>query len=136
MSNDDVSTPPTRGRLEVLDEATCWRLLGSEGVGRLSWTSSSHPLIIPVNYRVQHGRLEIVTAAHSSIARECDDSYVALEADRTSHAQHSGWSVVIQGIASLDYEHPATEEPRPWPAGIRRQRLVVRPTSVTGRRLT
>jgi len=125
----------SKGALVDLDEATCWSLLGRAGIGRLSWASGGKPFVVPVNYRVSGGRLEIITAAYSLIARECDDAFVAFEADSTDAEQHAGWSVLVQGTAALDFQHPSSDGPRPWPAGVRRQRLVITPSSVTGRRV-
>src|SRR6476661_10368470 len=132
----ESSAAPSKGALVDLDEATCWSLLGQSGVGRLSWTSGGKPFLVPVNYRVADRRIEVITAAYSVIARECDDAFVAFEADSTDAEHHTGWSVLVQGTAALDFQHPSSDGPRPWPAGVRRQRLVIWPTSVTGRRLT
>lgn len=121
--------------LSELDEVECWRLLATHEVGRLAWTSGGRPMIVPVNYRASDGRIVVRTSAHSLLAREVEDGYVAFEVDETDPEQHTGWSVVVNGRAGFDYRGEAAGDPDPWPTGQRSLRIVIAPMTVTGRRI-
>lgn len=69
-----------------LDEAECLRLAATEPVGRLAWTGSDGPSIVPVNFRLEGRAVHVRTAAYSALARECDDSRVAFEVDAIGHS--------------------------------------------------
>lgn len=131
----DARSFPTAGSVEELDEATCWTLLGAEGIGRIAWTGADGPVVLPLNYRIGDHRIELRTAAYSALAREVEDSIVAFEVDRIDEVQHTGWSVLAQGRASFDFESPAGTGPVPWAAGSRALRISITPRSVSGRRL-
>jgi len=122
-------------RLTELDEDACWERLGDEGVGRLAWTGPEGLTVVPVNYRVEDRRIRIRTAAYSSLARETEDCPVAFEVDRVDEHAHVGWSVLVRGRMSFDYDAPASAGPQPWPEGSRRLLMVVTPTGVSGRLL-
>ena len=118
-----------------LDEAECYRLAATERVGRLAWTGSSGPTIIPVNFTLTDGAVHVRTAAYSAIARECDDSRVAFEVDDFDAETRIGWSVVLVGRASLGFVPLGAPAPEVWPVGSKAAELTIEVDGVTGRRL-
>lgn len=125
------------GRIVELTTQQCWELLAVPPVGRLAWQGSEGLSVVPVNFVAAEGRLVVNTAAYSSIARECDDQPVAFQVDELDPSTRSGWSVLVRGVAHIDYGHSRAEGARPdvWPPGRKPLQLSVEPTSVTGRRL-
>ena len=134
---DTTSSSWSAGRLVELAPDECWELLGGAPVGRLAWQGSDGLSVIPVNFVAAESRIVVRTAAYSSLARECDDNPVAFQVDALDPATRSGWSVLVRGVAHLDYGGTGSGRPAPdvWPAGARPLQLFVDPTSVTGRRL-
>jgi nitroimidazol reductase NimA-like FMN-containing flavoprotein (pyridoxamine 5'-phosphate oxidase superfamily) len=131
-ATDDWST----GRLVELAEDECWDLLRSTPAGRLAWSGAEGLSVVPVNFVAAERRIVIKTAAYSAQARECDDNPVAFQVDALDASTRSGWSVLVRGVAHIDYGRDQDRDlPDVWPAGVRPLKLVVEPTSVTGRRL-
>lgn len=118
-----------------LDEATCWGLLETVSVGRLAWVDADGPVVVPVNLSVSAGSVVIRTAAYSTIAREVDDSRVAVEVDLFDGEQRTGWSVLVRGVARVLMEPAPADAPTAWPTGSKSATVRIRPTKVTGRRL-
>ena len=59
---------PTDRLLTDLDEAECYRLAMTEPVGRLVWTGSQGPSVVPVNFTLEPGTVRVRTAAYSALA--------------------------------------------------------------------
>ena len=80
------------------------RLLGSVGFGRVVFTSRALPAIRPVTHLVEDGHVIIRTDDGSAIVRAASEergTVVAYEADELDPVSHTGWSVVITGLARL-----------------------------------
>ncbi|WP_182523697.1 pyridoxamine 5'-phosphate oxidase family protein [Nocardioides dongkuii] len=129
--------PRDGGRLATLSEDECWTLLAQQTVSRIAWTGPEGPVVVPVNHGITDRTLWIRTTAYAALAREADDSRVAVECDRFDDAGHTGWSVLVKGTAHLWYTGDDGTPPpvEPWPAGPRPLWVLVRPREVTGRRL-
>ena len=93
------------------------------------------PVAVPVNIAVSDGAVVVRTAAYSAMAREVDDSRVALEVDDLDHETRTGWSVLVRGVARVLFEPAPEDAPTAWPTGSKSATVRVRPTKVTGRRL-
>jgi hypothetical protein len=134
MSDD---TSPEGGRIEELSRDECLELLGQHVVGRLGWHGPDGPTVIPVNYAFDGHKVLVRTATYSSLARQCDDAFVAFEVDRLDETTRTGWSVLIRGRCRLEYLRPTDtgDEADPWAAGRRPLHLTVEPATVNGRRL-
>jgi hypothetical protein len=126
-------------RVEVLDEAECYRLLASESVGRVVYTDGALPAITPVNYVLDGRRVLFRTAPGSRLAAGVVGAVVAFEVDWIDTATASGWSVVITGLGRVctpsAYAGPPTPSVRPWAGGHRDELLTITPGRVTGRRI-
>jgi len=83
--------------LTVLDEATCFDLLGRESVGRLGFSAQALPVILPVNFVLQ-GRTIVFSSEDGEKLRAAEDRAVAcFEIDWFDPIEHDGWSVLATG---------------------------------------
>ena len=121
--------------LTDLDTAECYRLATTEPVGRLVWTGSDGPSVVPVNFTLENDTVLVRTAAYSALARECDDSRVAFEVDTYDPDSRLGWSVIMTGRASVGFVQPGAPAPDAWPVGAKAVQLTIAVDKVTGRRL-
>ncbi|MEU1515603.1 DUF1918 domain-containing protein [Streptomyces sp. NPDC005811] len=140
--------PPGQGhallhpRLEDLDEATCRSLLSTHGVGRVAVTSSDgRPAVVPVNYEIVDDAIAFRTAP-DSLPAAAVGTEIAFEVDQVDDDLSRGWSVLAVGRANVVTEPEAvrglTEHAHtpPWAGGAREMWVSIRPTSLTGRRIT
>ena len=127
-------TNPT-GQLLDLTAPECWDLLTTTTVGRIAWTTGSGPEIIPVNYVVDGTTVRVRTTAYSALARRVDAERVAFEVDAIDEATHAGWSVLVRGVAEIEYDGAAGPTPEPWVSGSRHTTVAIHVNEVTGRRL-
>lgn len=88
-----------RNGLEVLGREECLRLLGTATLGRIGLSSGALPTVLPVNFRLDSGRVLIRTGRGSKLDAATQDAVVAFEADDFDPMYHSGWSVVVTGVA-------------------------------------
>jgi len=128
-----------RNGLEVLERAESLRLLASATVGRISVTSGALPTVLPVAFRVIDGRIVFRTAPGTKLDAATLNAVVAFEADRIDTAAHTGWSVVVVGVAQAvrDDEvdgHELALMAR-WAPGPRDRLVAISTEMVTGRRL-
>lgn len=123
-------------RLVDLDVSTATTLVASVPVGRLIWNGSAGLTAIPVNHAWDEGRILVRTTAYSAIARECDDQPVAFEVDDLDADDRTGWSVLVRGRASIQWDaEPGAAPTDPWPSGSRPLVLAIEVAGVEGRRL-
>lgn len=143
-----MELPPGQGRalfrplLRDLDADECRALLSTHGVGRIAVTSADgRPAVVPVNYEVVHDAIVFRTAPHS-VAASAAETEVAFEVDHVDEALSRGWSVLAVGPASVVTDPEAVRgltlraHSTPWAGGAREMWISVRPTSLTGRRIT
>ena len=90
-----------RNGLEILDAKECERLLASSTFGRLGVTQAALPVILPINYRYVDGRIIFRTTAGTKLEAVTCGSVVAFEVDSMDPLTHSGWSVIVTGVAAL-----------------------------------
>lgn len=127
--------------LEVLDYATCTKLLELAPIGRLAFVQDGEPVILPVNHAFVDGVVLFRTAPGSKLAAAAMRQPVAFEVDGISETYHGGWSVLVTGVLEeLDGDQERTYEDvrlRPWARGgaARDHWLRLRPDQVTGRRI-
>jgi nitroimidazol reductase NimA-like FMN-containing flavoprotein (pyridoxamine 5'-phosphate oxidase superfamily) len=131
---------------EVLDEAECLRLVGSQEVGRLGYSGRYGPTVLPVNYRLAEGSVVFRTGQGGPVEEdlrtgiEDADYHIAFEVDQLDTGLREGWSVLIRGSAHhvTDEQELATVTQagvRPWAGGPKEAFFRVRPERITGRRL-
>ncbi len=95
----------------VLGEDACRRRLArasaSSGVGRVAINGSHLPYVIPVNFTVVEGGI-VIRLGTGWAAFHLDGAAVTFETDQATAPRHSGWSVVVEGIAhAVPYEEVA-----------------------------
>ncbi len=88
-----------RNGLEVLGREECLALLASTGLGRLGVTSGALPAVLPVRFWVDAGRILFVTDSGSRLDAAARDAVVAFEVDQFEPHDHTGWSVMVTGMA-------------------------------------
>ncbi|MGW4173793.1 pyridoxamine 5'-phosphate oxidase family protein [Streptomyces chartreusis] len=140
--------PPGQGhallhpQLSDLGSDECRTLLSTHGVGRIAVTASDgRPAVVPVNYEVVDDTIMFRTAP-DSVSAAAVGTDVAFEVDHVDEAMSQGWSVLAVGPASVVTEPDAVRtlseraHSRPWAGGQREMWVSIRPTSLTGRRIT
>ncbi|MEU6380762.1 pyridoxamine 5'-phosphate oxidase family protein [Streptomyces sp. NPDC046909] len=125
----------------TLDRQECLRLLAKVPVGRVVYTRSALPAILPVNFCLDTDfSVLLCTSSGSDLARAVDGVVVAFEADEFDAATRSGWSVVVTGRAGVvtdPAEHEALTRtgPRSWMPLHDGVFVRIEPEMVTGREL-
>ena len=126
-----------RNGLEILDRAECLRLLRTVPLGRIAITIGARPTVLPINYRVEGERILFRTGVGTKLDAATHGAVVAFEADDFDPMYHSGWSVVVQGVARDVSEADAkamSATPR-WAPGQSERLVEVSLDHVSGRRL-
>lgn len=144
--NPAAAPPPVRPRQSIdLTEEECWSLLGGVSLGRIVFTKRAMPAIRPVNHIVDDHTIIIRTHLGASIvhrAAEEDEgsgAVVCYEADALDPVRHTGWSVIVTGLARLVTD-PAraadySQKLEPWVKGEMDQVVSIEPRFVSGIRL-
>lgn len=86
--------------LEVLDEAECLRLLALTTLGRVAVSANALPVVLPVTFRLVGDQILFRTRRDTHLGLGTNNSVVAFEVDDIDPDDHTGWSVVVTGIAS------------------------------------
>jgi nitroimidazol reductase NimA-like FMN-containing flavoprotein (pyridoxamine 5'-phosphate oxidase superfamily) len=127
--------------MEHLGRTECLNLLALAQVGRVGFIADGRPEILPVNYAID-GDAILFRTSENSVLNEASLANVAFEVDRIDTSTRSGWSVVVHGYANDigDAIDPTSERLRrlaliTWAPGQRQCWFVIRPHTITGRRL-
>ena len=131
--------PREPGVLEELALADCLRLLSAHSLGRLAFNRPTGPVIIPLNYVWHDQTIIFRTSPTTAWVTSLRHAPAAFEVEDINTSDHSGWTVLVQGVTSYtdaDQLPPeVTQRLQPWPAGERTQHVSLSATSITGRRL-
>lgn len=142
-----IDLPPGRGaallhpQLRDLSPQECRAMLSTHGVGRIAVTTADGPAVVPVNYEFIDGAIAFRTGP-DSVPAAAVGSQAAFEVDHLDEAMSQGWSVLAVGPAEVVTEPQAvrrlTESAHgtPWAGGEREMWVSIRPTRLTGRRIT
>ena len=88
----------------VLGEDACRRRLARQaaanGIGRVAINGDRSPYVIPVNFTVVEGGI-VIRLGTGWAAFHLNGAAVTFEADQAAASRHSGWSVVVEGIARI-----------------------------------
>jgi hypothetical protein len=119
--------------MQELNEAECLDLLASQLYGRLGIIVEGRPEIFPVNYSLDNDRcVTFRTVAGMKLAGAVNH-HVVFEVDRVNPVLHTGWSVIVHGVAhQTDRILPGGRALAPW-LPDRPYLLRITRSSVTGR---
>ena len=126
--------------LQAMPRGECLRLLGTKSIGRLGLTTRALPTILPVNYWFDGSAIYVLTNHGSKLDAAMRDAVVAFEIDEVDGIEHTGWSVVVTGIASVVTDPDELERLRHapiarWAPGWEGYVLSISVEMVAGRRL-
>lgn len=137
----DVRITQPRQMLE-LTPAECWQLLAGVSLGRIVFTQRALPAIRPVNHLVDDQAIIIRSQLGSAITAHTaarDGAVVCYEADELDPVRHTGWSVIVTGMARLVSDPAVVSRYKqmlePWAAGQMDYVIAVEPQIITGIRL-
>ena len=142
-AEDQAAAQLTRPRQAIdLTEGECLTLLRSTSVGRVVFTRHAMPAIRPVNHLVDGRKIVIRTHLGAAIVSRTADAsgvVVSYEADELDPVRHTGWSVIVTGLASLVKDPEAIErysaQLEPWIAGEMDYVVSIEPRFISGIRL-
>jgi hypothetical protein len=132
-------TTPARQTVE-LTAAESWALLAGTSLGRIVFTLHAMPAIRPVNHLVDKQQVIIRSQLGTAITgRAGDGAVVCYEADDIDPARHTGWSVIVTGMARLVRDPAAVSRYQqllsPWAEGQMDHVIAIAPQLITGMRL-
>ena len=128
--------------LVILTEDECLRLLTEHPlhIGRVAVIVDGYPLILPVNYRIDHGTVVFRTSIGTKLDVAARGAPLGFEVDDLDPAWEEGWSVVIRGRGE-EVTNPAEVSRlqrlpiRPWGPGDRSRFVRIQPEIMSGRRI-
>jgi nitroimidazol reductase NimA-like FMN-containing flavoprotein (pyridoxamine 5'-phosphate oxidase superfamily)/DNA-binding transcriptional regulator YiaG len=126
--------------LQTLTAAECFELLSPGGVGRVAFTTTDGPVVLPVNYAMA-GQTVIFRTAPDTLLAGYLDGPAGFEVDRLDEALSQGWSVLVTGRAvrvtsEAEVRHLERHTSvRPWAGGARDVYVRITPRKITGRRI-
>ncbi|MFD5192803.1 DUF1918 domain-containing protein [Streptomyces sp. NPDC058357] len=147
LRGGDTGLPPGRvralpnPRLEDLSPDECRARLSTHGVGRVAVSTADGPGVFPVNYEVVDDTIAFRTAP-GSMPATAPGTDVAFEVDHVDETMSLGWSVLAVGPARIVTEPDALRRlaarahTTPWAGGGRDTWVSIRPTRLTGRRIS
>jgi hypothetical protein len=124
-----------------LTTAESWRLLASTSLGRIVFTLHAMPAIRPVNHLIDNETVIIRSHLGAAIVGRAtaDGAVVCYEADDIDPVRHTGWSVIVTGMARLVRDPAAVTRYeqllQPWADGQMDHVIAITPHLITGLRL-
>jgi nitroimidazol reductase NimA-like FMN-containing flavoprotein (pyridoxamine 5'-phosphate oxidase superfamily) len=120
----------------------CLELLADQHVGRLAVVVGGRPEIFPINYVLDGDAIVFRTNSGTKLAGTTQ-AEVAFEVDLTHYPTHSGWSVVVHGVAQEvtgadreDVQERLHALPLGvWAPGEKPHVMRIAPHEITGRRV-
>jgi hypothetical protein len=138
----DEADEDASGALHSLTRTECYELLSGGVIGRFAYVARAGvPDVVPVNYVLDGDDILFRTGPGPKLQAAERREVVAFEIDDIDVAARTGRSVVVTGRA----ERVSSSEQRrldgvpiaaAWASGPRRTLVRIRPTRVTGRRLS
>lgn len=126
--------------LHEIPRAECLNLLGLARVGRVVFMDDEGPLALPVNFRMDGETVLFRVSPSSDMCMRLNDANVSFQVDRLDDFHQTGWSVLVRGrssyVESEDLPKQQSTRPVPWAEGFRSTYVRIRPTQISGRRLT
>src|SRR5205823_2298678 len=103
-------------------------------------TMRALPVILPVNFCMLDGDVVLRSGPGTKLDAALANAVVAFEVDSFASMEHTGWSVMVQGVASQitdprEQARAAQLPLRPWSGEGRKRYVRIRTHEITGRRL-
>lgn len=126
--------------LEAIPEDECLRLLSHATLGRVALSIGALPAVLPVNFAMDDGDVVLRTGSGSKLDAALAGSVVAFEVDSYDPVYHTGWSVLLTGVATVvtaksELDRLDRLPLRPWASGQRDHYVRIARQVVSGRRL-
>lgn len=87
--------------LDVLDEDECFRLLRGAHLGRVALSVGALPAVFPVHFELLGRDPVFRTDPGTKLSVASAGSVLCLEVDCVDAQSHSGWSVMVTGLAEV-----------------------------------
>ena len=128
-------------RLVELDPEECLRRLERGGVGRVGVSVGALPAIFPVNFAMLDGDVVFRSGPGTKLGAAATGEVVAFEIDHADTFGHTGWSVLVVGVARPITDPDALAEARrlplsSWADGDRDTFVRLESARITGRELS
>jgi uncharacterized protein len=141
-SNGTSSEALDPGGLDEINAAECWRLLGTQAVGRVAVIVGHYPLVFPVNYAVDDNSILYRTGTGTKL-HSIHRSNVTFQVDSIDPIHHTGWSVMVKGVAQElnvvrnqgTVSRAELQGASPWAPGERNHFIRILADDITGRRI-
>jgi nitroimidazol reductase NimA-like FMN-containing flavoprotein (pyridoxamine 5'-phosphate oxidase superfamily) len=136
-----VTTSPDErwfpSHLREIDKAECLELLAAHTVGRVAYCDDLGPVVLPVNYALDHDTVLIQISPHSTLATHLRSARASFQIDDFDDYNQSGWSVLVRGNAAYveTADLPDDDRPVAWAEGQRTLHVRITPHDISGRRL-
>jgi nitroimidazol reductase NimA-like FMN-containing flavoprotein (pyridoxamine 5'-phosphate oxidase superfamily) len=126
--------------LEVLSRSESLALLALTTVARVGVTVDALPVVLPVNFAFDGKQIVLRSAPGTKLSAALANAVIAFEADAVNPMDHSGWSVLIQGMSRVltDPQEIEAAKRLPLRPGANEgadQFIVLEVNRVSGRRL-
>ena len=142
VTDGHASAPPVldHAGLEVLSQEECMRLLTQSHIGRVGVTMQALPAVLPVNFALLDGDVLIRTGGGTKLDAALANTVVAFEVDGYDPIYHSGWSVMLTGVAKEvtdpdELERAQRVPLRPWAPGPGDRFVRIATYLISGRRI-
>jgi uncharacterized protein len=137
-----TSEPLDPGGLDEIGAGECWQLLDTQAIGRVAVIVGHYPLVFPVNYALDNMSIVYRTGSGTKL-HSIHRSNVTFEVDSIDPVHHTGWSVMVKGVAQelsvvRDQDTVSRAELRgaaPWAPGERNHFIRVIADEISGRRI-
>jgi uncharacterized protein len=127
-------------QLRSLSRQECLELLRFQSVGRIGLSVDALPVVVPVNYVVDHERVVLCSEPGAKLDAARRGLVACLEVDQFDPIGHAGWSVLVTGHLTELTDAAEVETARrlpldPWAPMSEPHYLELTAELVTGRRL-
>lgn len=113
-----TNSTPIGARLEILEDAECFRLLERAGVGRVGLSAEALPVILPINFALDGQRAVFATERGTKLTAARQHAVACLEVDGFDALSHGGWSVLATGrlreLTGAEADAAAALPVSPW----------------------
>ncbi|HSK90406.1 MAG TPA: pyridoxamine 5'-phosphate oxidase family protein [Euzebyales bacterium] len=132
-------TMAVRRQMDELGVEECLALLDGRVLGRLAFAVEGRPRIVPLNYALHQGSV-VFRTGYGDLLDAVHRQDVVFEVDDTDPETHTGWSVIVQGVAEEIWRPEEIEivrhlPLRPWAPGTRDHYVRILSSAITGRRI-